>query len=89
MGLIEALAYGVPAFVTRGTNMKDQIEETNAGWTCEGSVADIEESLLLMIKERTDLPMKGEAARQLSYNYDWNKLAFTFHEKINNLLSNI
>ena len=89
MGLIEALAYGVPAFVTRGTNMKDQIEETNAGWTCEGSVKDIEESLLLMIKERTVLPMKGEAARQLSYNYDWNKLAFTFHEKINNLLSNI
>ena len=34
MGLIEALAYGVPCLVSRGTNMYDEVLSSNAGWVC-------------------------------------------------------
>lgn len=34
MGLIEALAYGLPYLVTLGTDMADVIFEANVGWVC-------------------------------------------------------
>ena len=49
MGLIEALANGLPALVTRGCNMLDEILSSNAGWVCETSENDLEKTILMMI----------------------------------------
>ena len=35
MGILEALSYGVPCLVTRGTNLGEIIEQYDAGWVAE------------------------------------------------------
>lgn len=86
MGLIEALAYGLPCLVTPGTNMAEEIRDADAGWTCEGNVDDIVKTLLDTLNQKDLLPQKGKNARQLSMHYDWDKLAETFHDYITNNL---
>ena len=87
MGLIEALANGLPALVTRGCNMLDEILSSNAGWVCETSESDLEKAILIMIKEKNLLSEKGKNARILSEQYDWDVLANKFHNKLKELLN--
>ena len=57
MGLIEALSYGLPCLVTSGTNMADEIEKADAGWTADVSVEGIVRALKLLLEEKI-LPPK-------------------------------
>lgn len=82
MGLIEALAYGVPCFVSRGTNMYEEVLSSGAGWVCETDEDSIESSLLRMLEERSTLKDKSLAACELASKYQWDKLAQQFHDKI-------
>lgn len=87
MGLIEALSYGLPVFITRGANMVDEIQKNKAGWTCETTKRDIVNALRKMIQEKDQFANYGFNARNLSKAYDWNALASIFHTKLINLLS--
>lgn len=87
MGLIEALAYGIPCLVSRGSNMKDEIEKYNAGWTCEGESKDIKETLMKLLKEQDQLLIKGNQAKVLARLYDWKNISNQFHKEIINILS--
>lgn len=87
MGLLEALAYGVPCFVSRGTNMKDVIDKADAGWTCEVSEDEVEAALYRIVKERNLLFKKGQNAAFLSESYQWVRIAKRFHEKIEKLIN--
>jgi glycosyltransferase involved in cell wall biosynthesis len=82
MGLIEALSYGVPCLITQGTNMKSEVDQYQAGWTCENSVESIKAALMKFVSERRLLPDKGKKARALSEKYGWHKLADDFHNQI-------
>ena len=82
MGLIEALAYGLPCLVTPGTNMFEEIRNADAGWTCDGTVEDISRVLLRMIKEKSLFFQKGINGRELSLAYDWDLLARRFHDSL-------
>ncbi|WP_294531701.1 glycosyltransferase [uncultured Bacteroides sp.] len=82
MGLIEALAYGVPVFITRGANMLDEVKESGAGWTCEIDKDDLKRTLLQMINDCSNLSQYSKNARDLASNYDWDKLALLFHDEI-------
>lgn len=86
MGLIEALAYGLPCLVSEGTNMREEVEKSNAGWTCEGSVREIENLLISITKERDLFSEKGKNARKLAEKYQWDKLAVEFHDKVQTIL---
>ncbi len=86
MGLLEALAYGVPCFITRGTNMKDVVERFDAGWTCEGNENDIANELLTIVHDKKSLYNKGTNALSLSQNYQWDKIAENFHEQLKSLI---
>ena len=86
MGLIEALAYGLPCLVSDGTNMADSVEEYNAGWTCKADVSSTRQALCAFIKEKDMLRQKGENALKLSQQYDWSKLAMDLHNQIERLL---
>lgn len=89
MGLIEALAYGVPAFVTPGTNFCDKIEEYDAGWVSGDSVEDITQTLSAAVNERASFKKKSENARNLALKYKWNDLALAFHNKSIKIISDI
>lgn len=86
MGLIEALAYGLPCLVTRGSNMLEEIKNADAGWTCEGSKQEVQTALLKAIEEKELYYIKGKNARSLSIKYNWDKLAQEFHYKIEKCL---
>jgi glycosyltransferase involved in cell wall biosynthesis len=75
MGLIEALAYGLPCIVTEGTNMTKEIIEYDAGWASETSVEGIIKSFRYMISDRDCLSIKSQNAIRLSKSYDWIEIA--------------
>lgn len=82
MALIEALSYSIPCFVTIGSNMKEEIEKFNAGWTAENNVISIIESLSNLIKEKDTLFEKSKNAKELSKEYEWSKIAKMTHNKL-------
>ena len=85
MGMIEALAYGLPCFATSGTNMVDVIKEYDAGWICTAGKQSIEEALLLAISEKEKYKAKSRNAIGLAKQYNWKKLAGDFHEELRKL----
>lgn len=87
MGLIEALAYGLPCIVSTGSNMGDEIVAYNAGWACKGEVQDIKDVLLKMISEQKDFRLKSEGAKTLSLQYDWNNIAMQFHKALEEIIT--
>lgn len=87
MGLIEALAYGLPSFVSPGSNMKEEIEEYNAGWVCDGEVQGIRDALLKVIVEKDKLGEKGLNAQRLASIYNWRNISEQFHNEIEGILS--
>lgn len=86
MGLVEALAYGLPCVVSRGTNMREEIEAADAGWTCDGTTDSLVRALLDVVNERNLFKKKSENAISLAKNYDWDVLAKKFHEKLEELI---
>lgn len=87
MGLIEALAYGLPALVTPGTNMADEIDRVGAGWKCEGNPTSVASALKLIIQEKVKLQEKSKQAILLSQQYEWDAIALDFHNKVKALLA--
>lgn len=88
MGLVEALAYGLPVLVTPGTNMANEISSYDAGWICEVNSKSIAMTICHIIKERHKLQEKGERALFLAKNYQWSKIAFSFHNQVASLIAN-
>lgn len=86
MGLIEALAYGVPALITRGTNMLPEVAECNAGWTCEGGREAVRDALRQALADRQHFADKGRAAAKLATRYDWDRIARQFHAEAERVL---
>lgn len=87
MGLLEALAYGVPALVTPGTNMAEEVRRANAEWTTDTEANAISQSLLQVMSEWSEAAKRGANARLLADNYNWDKLACDFHNQIEWLLN--
>ena len=79
MGMIEALAYGLPCLVTPGTNMVDVIKEYDAGWTCDVDKQSVKDMLLVAVSEKERYKKKSANALKLAGQYDWEKLADDFH----------
>ena len=86
MGLIEALSYGLPAFVTRGSCMLTEIVSNNAGWGCEFDEEDMKASFRRMVADKENFKTKSKNAVKLSSQYDWDELAKRFHDTIVDLI---
>lgn len=84
MGLIEALSYGIPCVVTKGTFMAEDIQEIGAGWDAGSSVDTIKETLRRMVKEKDSFQTKSVNAKKLASKYSWDNLAKELHKEIEN-----
>ena len=89
MGLIEALAYGLPCFVTPGSNMLEEIKSFDAGWTCGLSVESIKEILEKAVREKHNYEKKGKNAQMLAQQYNWSDIAFRFHQEVKSMVDNL
>lgn len=87
MGMIEALAYGLPALATAGTNLADEIREEDAGWVSDNSVKGIVRMLRAAIADRERYPEISRNALHLSVRYNWHAIARKTHEQLTNIVS--
>lgn len=82
MGILEALSYGVPCLITKGTRLGDIIEEYNAGWVAATTAEAIAKKLKIAIEEKVEWEEKSKKARLLvKENFSWNKIAPATVEK--------
>lgn len=88
MGLIEALAYGLPVLITQGTNLASEVSDANAGWTTENTVEGISRMIKTAISERDKYSEKSNNAYNLSKNYDWRRISEKTHLEYKKIVDN-
>ena len=73
LGVLEALSYGIPCLITRGTNLGEAVEAADAGWTAETDAQSIAEQLEKAVLERESWQEKGRnAVKLVEQNYAWD-----------------
>ena len=82
MGILEALSYGLPCLVTKGTTLGEIIKENNAGWMAETSVESIVNAIKKAILEKDQYEEKSKNAISLiQKEFGWDKIAKATIEK--------
>ena len=74
MSILEALSYGLPVLITRGTNLDGIVNEVHAGWTCESNAEDV----ACMLHEAIacdNCASYSKNARELSLRYSWEEVS--------------
>ncbi len=76
MGILEALSYGLPCLVTKGTTLGEKIEQYNAGWVAETSAESVAEKIKQAIEEKQYYLEKSKNAVDLiKKDFSWDKIA--------------
>lgn len=75
MGILEAMSYGIPCLITKGTSLGDITSKYDAGWVSETTVESIANMIVKAIQERNLLPEKSSNARKLILeNFAWSHI---------------
>lgn len=76
LGVMEAMAYGVPVIVTPGTNMADEVKDNNCGWKTELYAEDIAKTILDVNSNKERLSdFSQNAADYVNETFDWKKVS--------------
>ena len=86
MGILEALSYGIPVLITKGTNMSNVIKKYNAGWTCETNSDDITNTLEKVLNFSNEIPKMSFNCIKLAETYAWDSIAKKTHNELSRLL---
>lgn len=86
IALIEALSYGLPVVATTGSNMREEIETADAGWTADNDADSIMEALKAAIDSQRKYPEISEKSIALAKNYKWESLAEKSHACFTHLI---
>lgn len=73
--VIEAISYGIPVFVTPGTNITDIVNKNKLGFTTEFNINEIKNKLLDAYNKR--IIFEEISKREIEYsknNFDWNHI---------------
>ena len=77
MGILEALAYGLPCVVTKGTTFAEQIASAGAGWNAGDSADSIAAALKNAVGNRAKLSEYSANALNFSNKFNWDNAAET------------
>ena len=73
VGILEAMSYGIPCLVTKGTTLGEEISKNQAGWCAEDNVQSIAKCIKYAISNKDTFALYGENARRLvEKSYCWN-----------------
>jgi glycosyltransferase involved in cell wall biosynthesis len=70
-GLLEALARGVPAIVSRSINLANEVERAGAGWVVANDAASLADALRRAIEDEGDRAARVLAARAFATRFLW------------------
>lgn len=82
MGLLEALAFGLPCIVTPGTNMAPLIEEYGAGWVSNLDASSLADALADCCADVSILRSKGENAKKIACLFSWDSISEKWHNQV-------
>lgn len=86
-GVLEALAYGIPCLVTKGTSFGEIPKKYNYGWLCETTALAIANKIECVFKEKDLWSEKSKNAKLLTLeNFKWSVVA---EEAISNYVNYI
>ena len=87
LGVLEALSYGLPCLVTRGTNIGVQVRDHKAGWMAETTVESISQTMLTAMAEINSLSLYGNNGYGfVSEKYSWPSITKATIEKYKEIL---
>lgn len=90
LGVMEALAYGLPVIVTPGTNMSDDVSKHRCGWTTELSAEDISKTIIKAYNEQKKLSsFSKNALEYIKNNFEWRKVSRDTVSKYNEIIKTI
>ena len=75
VSLVEAMASGVPAIVSRGVHLSAAIERTGAGWVVGTDVESMRAGLLQAFQDEGEHTARGAAAREFAGRFAWPSVA--------------
>ena len=76
MGILEALSYGLPILVTKGTTLGEITAQYDAGWAADTSAQSISEEIEDAVRQNSLLQDKGQHALNLvKENFGWSKIS--------------
>lgn len=76
LGILEALSYGLPCLITSGTNLKEFVEDYDAGWCTPTNAESIASGMILAMREQEKYPQKSKnAVRLVAENFSWDTVA--------------
>jgi len=75
VSLVEALACGLPALVTRQVHLSEIVATAGAGWRVESDRASLSDGLLRAWSDSQGRRTAAEAARSLAGRFDWHGIA--------------
>lgn len=90
MSILEAMSYGLPCVITKGTNVGDFVEKSNSGWVAETNADSIAETIKKAILERNDWKNKSLNASNLIENeFSWDKVSSETIRRYEEILKNV
>lgn len=76
MGILEAMSYGIPCIVTKGTSLADVVEKSDCGWNAGETSSEIGNAILAAIQDRKKWGIKGNNAFEISKSrYSWETIS--------------
>ena len=74
LGILEALSYGIPCLVTKGTTLGEVIEEYSAGWLAENSIKSVSEKIKEAVGSRRLEQYSNYAAKLAEDKFSWETI---------------
>jgi len=75
VSVLEALACGVPAVVSSGVALAEDVAEAGAGWVCEPHETSLASAMSHVMANTEERARAGQAARRLALRFTWTAAA--------------